>query len=340
MDIFLFSLAVLPVVLLAIIIYRQDRFEREPFGKLVGVFFLGVLATVPAIMMELLLEKFRPAGAIEGGLYGGFVVAGCCEEAAKLLLLYWAVWRSREFNEYFDGIVYACFVSLGFACCENILYVCFQGTWEASLLTGSVRAVLSVPAHFLFGVMMGYYFALAKFDVAHRRRNLLLAFLMPMLLHGTFDALLMIPEGMEEKQELLAGALFVAFVVFDVMMWRWGIRRIRALQLRSQQAGPMAFAEGDTTYTYGEGEEIPFPPVVQECIYQHKSKLAKAILCTVFFGVWFGAPGIVYAALANAANSRGEYEQAQHYNRVAARWINVNLIVGIVLLVLLVMADL
>ena len=336
MDTLLFSLAVLPVMILALIIYRQDRFEREPFGHLVKAFFMGMLATLPAIAAELLLEHFRPSGALAGGLYGGFVVAGCCEEAAKLLLLYWAVWRSREFNEYFDGIVYACFVSLGFACCENILYVCFQETWEASLLTGSVRAVLSVPAHFLFGVMMGYYFALAKFDVAHRRRNLMLAFLMPMLMYGTFDALLMIPEGMEEKQELVSGALLVAFVIFDVMMWRWGIRRIRDLQLRSRQAGVMNSIEGEGS---AEGAGELFPPVVQECIYEHKSKLTKAILCTVFFGVWFGAPGIVYAALANAANSRGEYEQAQHYNRVAARWINVNLIVGIVLIVLLIMVE-
>lgn len=337
MDIFLFSLAVLPALILALVIYRQDRFEREPFGHLVKASFMGVLATAPAIVAELLLEEAHPSGAVAGGLYGGFVVAGCCEEAAKLLMLYWAVWRSREFNEYFDGIVYACFVSLGFACFENVLYVCFQDTVEASIFTGSIRAVLSVPAHFLFGVMMGYYFALAKFDAAHRRRNLLLAFMVPMLLHGTFDSLLMIAEGMEEKQELLTGALFVAFVVFDVMMWRWGIGRIRDLQLKSRQAGLMTGAGGEG-YAQGEGELLP--PVVQECIYQHKSKLAKAILCTIFFGVWLGVPAIVYAALSNASASRGDCERAERYNRIAARWINANVIVGVVLMVLLVMADL
>lgn len=335
MNTFLFSLAVLPALLLAFVIYRQDKFEREPFGKLVGVFFFGVLSTLPAIVMELLLEMARPSGAVAGGLYGGFVVAGCCEELSKLVILYWAVWRSREFNEYFDGIVYACFVSLGFACFENVLYVCFQDTVEASLLTGSVRAVLSVPAHFLFGVMMGYYFALAKFDVEHRRRNLVLAFVVPMLMHGTFDSLLMIPEGMEEKQELMTGALFVAFVVFDVLMWRWGIRRIRKMQRLSMQAAFAAmFDEGMSP----EAEQT-FPSVVQEPLYHHESKLARAILCTVFFGVWFGAPAIVYAALANASASRGDYEQAERYNRVAARWITVNIIVGVLLFVLLVIAQ-
>lgn len=234
-DILLLLLAVLPVVVLSWVVYRQDKYEKEPLGKLLKAFFAGALAIIPAIMLEQVAAVFTPAIPAVSGLFQGYVVAGCCEELSKLALLALAVWKSREFNEYFDGIVYACFASLGFACFENIGYVFSQDILAEALQVGSMRALLSVPGHFLFGVMMGYYFALAKFDPQHRAGNLFKAFLVPMLMHGTFDSLLMIPESMESGAGLVSGALFVVFVWFDVKMWKWGVRRIRRLQELSGQ---------------------------------------------------------------------------------------------------------
>ena len=240
MNIYLISIAVLPVLVLAFVVYRQDKYDKEPLGKLVKAFLFGALAIVPAVVMESILVRFTPPYPILSGAYTGFVVAGCSEELFKLLFLYWAVWKSAEFNEYFDGIVYACFVSLGFACFENLSYVLAQDSFGNAMVTGSVRAVLSVPGHFLFGMMMGYYFSLAKFgdqnDTARRRKQCLwLAFLVPMLLHGTFDALLMIPESMSNGQGAVSAVLFVLLIWFDVRMWKWGIRRIRKLQELSQK---------------------------------------------------------------------------------------------------------
>lgn len=235
MNTLLLILAVLPVFVLALFVYRQDKFQKEPLGKLVRAFIFGALAIIPAIILETILSCFDFGIPIFSGIYNGFVVAGCSEELCKLLMLYLAIWKSSEFDEYFDGIVYACFVSLGFACFENIGYVFGQDLFSDALATGTVRAVLSVPGHFLFGVMMGYYFALAKFDTQNRGRNLLKAFLIPMLLHGTFDALLMIPDTMAFGAELVSVALFVVLVWFDVKMWKWGVRRIRRLQELSGQ---------------------------------------------------------------------------------------------------------
>lgn len=235
MDAYLLALAVLPVVVLAWFVYRQDKYEKEPFGQLVKAFFFGVLAIVPAIVMESVLGFFTPPFPIISGAYTGFIVAGCSEELCKLIMLRLAVWKSAAFNEYFDGIVYACFVSLGFACLENIMYVFQAGVFSDALVTGTVRAVLSVPGHFLFAVMMGYYFALAKFDSDNRSKYMFKAFFIPMLMHGTFDSLLMIPETMGVLGQLISGVLFLVLIWFDVRMWKWGVRRIRHLQELSQQ---------------------------------------------------------------------------------------------------------
>ncbi|MCQ2295704.1 MAG: PrsW family glutamic-type intramembrane protease [Bacteroidales bacterium] len=235
MTIYLLSIAVLPVLILAWVVYRQDKYEKEPFSMLLKAFVLGALCIPFAALTEQILSLFTPKMPIVEGIYTGFVVAGGSEEFFKLAMLVLAVWRSHYFNEYFDGIVYACFVALGFACFENISYIFGQNTFLDAMVTGSVRAVLSVPGHFLFGVTMGYYLALAKFASTHRMGYLFLAFFVPMLLHGTFDSLLMIPESMAAGREMVSVMLFCVLVWFDIKMWKWSVRRIHKLQELSEQ---------------------------------------------------------------------------------------------------------
>ena len=243
MNIVLIS-AILPVVLLLIFIYRKDKNDPEPIGKLLLTFFVGCLSVLPASLLELLLMPLAPSAArfpVLNGIFDGYLVAGFSEELCKLLLLMWVIWRSPQFDEYFDGIVYAVYLSLGFACVENVSYV--FGSADA-LSTAFMRGILAVPAHFLFAVAMGYYLSLAKFDPAGRRRHLLHAFLYPMLLHGTYDALLMVSSNLSAGSgdentvaALVCSVLFVIFVVFDIRLWRRGMKRIKTMQQRSRQQG-------------------------------------------------------------------------------------------------------
>lgn len=216
----LIGLAILPVVILLIYIYRKDKFQKEPIGLLLAALGMGMLSVLPIVFVERFLSSLNPFDGVDGALYTAFVVAGCVEEGFKLLFLYWLIWRNKYFDEYFDGIVYAVFVSMGFALVENVMYV-FSG----GLSTGIMRALLSVPAHFLFAVVMGYFFALAKF-YRNRTWNMLLAFIAPMLLHGIFDALLMVAEVSETMQ----GTCLVGFIVFDIVLWKIGKKRLRQLE--------------------------------------------------------------------------------------------------------------
>lgn len=231
--------AVLPVLLLLFFIYKKDRYQPEPVKRLLLTFFVGCLSVVPASLLELLIDPFGPSDPVGGGLFRGFCVAGFSEELCKLVLLYWAVWKSKEFDEYFDGIVYAVYLSLGFACVENITYVV---SGDDPMMLALSRGLLAVPAHFLFAVTMGYYFSLAKFDRPNRIRHLFMALLFPVLLHGTYDALLMVSSNLAagSGDELTTGVtvaavLVIVFLVFDVKMWRWGLRRIKRMQERSKE---------------------------------------------------------------------------------------------------------
>ncbi|HWQ98983.1 MAG TPA: PrsW family glutamic-type intramembrane protease [Clostridia bacterium] len=202
--------ALLPALFLMRYIYRKDMIEKEPKGMLVGLVFLGVAAAVVAVILESLgigvLSRFLVEGSPAHTIVMAFLVVAVVEEGAKFVFLLWRTWRDPNFNYRFDGIVYAVFVSLGFAAFENISYVVGYG-----LTTAVARALLAIPAHMGFAVFMGYFYARAKRchdegNAAGRRRNLWAAFFVAVLLHGFYDACALLGT-------LLSALLFLAFVI-------------------------------------------------------------------------------------------------------------------------------
>ena len=202
--------ALLPALLLMRYIYRKDTIEKEPKGMLVGLVFLGVAAAVAAIIFETLgmsvLSRFLNEDDPAYTIMMAFLVVAVVEEGAKYLFLLWRTWRDPNFNFRFDGIVYAVFLSLGFAAFENISYVMGYG-----LTIAVVRGLLAIPAHMGFAVFMGYFYARAKRchdegNARGRRRNLWAAFLVAVFLHGFYDACALLGT-------LLSMLLFVAFVI-------------------------------------------------------------------------------------------------------------------------------
>ena len=212
--------AFFPVAVFMIIIYRKDT-EREPKSLLVKCFLGGCVITIPVVFVGLFLDGFNVFNsAAMSSFYDAFVVAATVEEGFKFLFLYLIIRKRNEFDQHFDGIVYAVFVSLGFAFVENVLYVAEYGFGTAVL-----RAVLAVPAHGLFGVCMGYFFAHAKFSPKYRTVLLFLSFLIPMLLHGLYDFLLMYLDAIDNDGVIVL--LFLGFVALMICLWGIGIRFIR-----------------------------------------------------------------------------------------------------------------
>ena len=62
-----------------------------------------------------------------------------------------------------DGIVYATATALGFATLENVLYALPLESLSSLVVSGTFRAILSVPAHALFAVFWGFALGIAKF---------------------------------------------------------------------------------------------------------------------------------------------------------------------------------
>ncbi len=215
-------IAVAPVFIILFYVYFRDKYEKEPLGLLLKALIAGALITIPIYFCEIGLTAFAqnrldPSSQL---LWSAFAVAGGTEEIFKFLGLYILIWANRNFNERFDGIVYAVFISLGFALVENILYV-VQGGADV----GWVRAITAVPAHAFFGVTMGYYFGLAKFaNDGLKTAYMVRALAWPIILHGFYDYCLMseIP------------ILLLAFIPFVIYLWIQGFKKMKELSDNSR----------------------------------------------------------------------------------------------------------
>lgn len=179
------ALAILPGIVICYVIYKSDRYDKEPRSMLTLAFTLGVLTTIPAVYLERLgsiLGFSAHSPVLWNVATMAFVVVGLTEELMKFLVVRYLM-RLPTFNEPIDGIVYSVMVSMGFATLENILYVATHGT-EVALM----RMFTAVPAHAVFGIVMGFWIGLAKFaDTKGFMRFLLLGLLSATLLHGAYD---------------------------------------------------------------------------------------------------------------------------------------------------------
>ena len=228
MNTIIFILAILPVIVLASYIYKKDKYEKEPLSMLILAFFLGMLAIPMDLVVVGIINAMIPGGTV---FYQAFFEAGIPEEFCKWALFMLVIWRNKNFDEFFDGIVYACFIGLGFACIENMMYVFDSESYSTALHTGVVRALLSVPGHFLFAVIMGYFLGMAKFRPQQRGKYLILSYVCPVIAHGIFDYLLMLSSALtENNMELIGAGLFLIFLYLDVKMWKIGVRQIATMQ--------------------------------------------------------------------------------------------------------------
>ncbi len=223
--------ALLPALLLGWWIYRKDSMRPEPPQMLFKAFFYGmgsaflslVITTIMGVMGIMVYDLGSYVGAVSTALFAAAVP----EEIAKLTMLWIFLRKNPYYDEYFDGIVYAACVGLGFAGAENILYLLQSEDWVG---TGIVRGLTAVPAHFAIACAMGYFYSKRHFG---DRSNLTAACILgvPIIIHWVYDALAF-------SEMLAAPALSVVLnILFVLLIWRVyksTMRRIGDLQQQDQ----------------------------------------------------------------------------------------------------------
>ena len=218
--------AVLPAAYLMLKVYQSARLEREPPRLLIGLVLLGMVSTALAGGAEQLGQRiltwFLTEGSVGYNALFYFLVVGPAEEGFKYAVLRWRTWRHPEFDCQYDGVVYAVFVSLGFALWENIGYVLMYG-----IDTALARALTAVPGHACFGVFMGVWYGAAKRhdlygDTERSKRARRLCVLVPALLHGCYDFI----------ASLESEVFVLVFIVFVLAMFVTALRIVRRASRR------------------------------------------------------------------------------------------------------------
>lgn len=224
----LLALSVAPAFAIIMYILAKDKYNREPFKNLFISFLLGAVCTIPAIVLESALSfvprLFSWSGTIGYNLVLAFGVVAASEEGCKLAVLKRYSIRQPAFDEPLDGIIYGVMISMGFATVENIMYV-----FQYGVGTGIARMFLAVPAHAAFGVMMGYFVGLAKFDQERRRSLINQGLGMAIFFHGCYDFFLFM-EATSTNSMLPSGLLTLGAIASLYYAIRYSRKAIKLHQ--------------------------------------------------------------------------------------------------------------
>jgi RsiW-degrading membrane proteinase PrsW (M82 family) len=186
-----------------VLIYRTDRYQPEPKRLVAITFVLGLLSILPAVVCERAAGLLYPfLAAIEQAdaaacndpvplAIACFLVIGPAEELFKFLAVRLYAYRTPDFDEPLDGVIYASAAALGFASLENVVYVVdFQHGGTIHWVRLGLRSFLALPGHVIFAATWGAALGRRRFDPSHRvwPRVGLAA-----LLHGLYDFVLIYP---------------------------------------------------------------------------------------------------------------------------------------------------
>ncbi len=97
--------------------YTRDKYEPEPFSRIMVAYFHGMVSVIPALIISLIAISFVSLNM----LLTAVILAPIIEEFTKG---YFVVRLSKHdsFDGPLDGIIYGSMVGAGFATIENLLY--------------------------------------------------------------------------------------------------------------------------------------------------------------------------------------------------------------------------
>lgn len=194
--------------LIWLLFYLKEDVRPEPKKMVFFIFFLGMVMSFPAFLLECLPigldEKgkltcffsnlfFRILKSPLSSLFYFIFVVGLIEEVAKYLPIKFFILKSRELDEPIDLIIYMIISGLGFASVENILLAFSKTEYFFSVLVG--RFLSATFLHALSSGILGYFLVLAFFEPKKKYLFLPSSFILTAVLHGLYDFSIMEIEG-------------------------------------------------------------------------------------------------------------------------------------------------
>lgn len=249
---------VVPALVAMWLVDRLDAKRPEPRRTRRLVVLVGMLSVIPALILEMTLvnvvgDQLEPQLTYQGASFHAFVVAAAVEEACKIGVVYWVVWRRPEFDERMDGIVYASRAGLGFALVENVMYLLNQESLQGQLIVWVMRALLAVPGHAMWTGMIGACAARRRFD--GKGLGLIGGYLLAVAFHGAYDLSVFVQQPLHlEGHDAIGHALLIMPVALTLLAF-FVLRTMARTALRLDDAAAAQLAVQHAMHGY-----VHYPP--------------------------------------------------------------------------------
>ncbi|GIV45808.1 MAG: hypothetical protein KatS3mg036_0626 [Ignavibacterium sp.] len=185
--------AIIPMTIYLVLIWRFDKYDREPFGMVLANYLWGAigaifLALVGSFFLTTIISFFVKDDR-SLGLVGAVAVAPFVEEITKGIFLLITV-SNRKFDNITDGIVYGGAIGLGFGMTENFLYFVGNannlGSWIAIII---IRTLFSAVMHCVSTATLGAFLGYSKFMSKGKRILFaLIGLTIAMLIHAGWNS--------------------------------------------------------------------------------------------------------------------------------------------------------
>lgn len=217
--------AILPMVTYTLIIWKMDKFDREPISLIIKSFFYGAfIAVFIAIVGSYFISYLFYYTAIfplEREFVDSVIVAPSVEEFAKMLFLFILI-KKNDFDNFTDGLVYGSAIGLGFGMTENFLYFFSESeninSWVYLVI---VRSLFSAVMHGIATASVGALISLKKYS--HSKFKfiyLFLGFSIAVCIHFLWNFLIM------AQYPFIISVLYMIFIIsIFIMIFRMSLKK-------------------------------------------------------------------------------------------------------------------
>jgi protease PrsW len=217
--------AVIPIAFYLIVIWKMDRYDREPIWLVSLNFLWGAAgAIIFGYAGSLLLAKtLSPIffTAMEGGSFKSIVIAPFTEEIAKGVFLLFVTSPMKDFDNMTDGVVYGASIGLGFGMTENFLYfINATGNIDQLLSLIVIRSIFSAVMHATSTAAFGAFIGFAKFNKKKKNGFLItIGLVLAMTIHFVWNF------SVTQGGLFIFGAIFiVASVIVMVVLFHFSLK--------------------------------------------------------------------------------------------------------------------
>jgi len=218
-----------PSIIWLLFYLRKDS-HPESNRMVLKIFFYGLLAALPAILLEMGILKVLTELKLSSVLLtflNVFIGIALVEELLKYLVVREKVLDHPEFDEPIDVMLYMIIAALGFAAAENILILFSLGP---TFLFGEVFTISVLRfwgatfLHALCSGTLGYFLALSIFETKKRGLLLMSGVGLATLLHGLYNFSIM------ESERIFSWLVPIVILISLAIFLTFAFKRLKKIK--------------------------------------------------------------------------------------------------------------